>query len=59
MFIPLSILSEFLFIEPFVGGYYSMSKLEDGDVTLTDEEGEKQSGDGFEGDFNLYIGFYF
>ena len=58
-YVPNFIFNGRLFIEPFVGGYYSMSKLEDGDVTLTDEEGEKQSGDGFEGDFNLYIGFYF
>ena len=58
-YVPSFIFNGRLFIEPFVGGYYSMSKLEDGDVTLTDDEGEKQSGDGFEGDFNLYIGFYF
>jgi len=35
-----------------------MFKPEDGDVTLTDDKGEKQ-GEGFEPDFNLYIGFYF
>ena len=58
-YVPSFIFNRRLFIEPFVGGYYSMSKLEDGDVTLTDDEGEKQSGDGFEGDFNLYIGFNF
>ena len=58
-YVPSFIFNGRLFIEPFVGGYYSMSKLEDGDVTLTDDEGEKQSGNGFEGDFNLYIGFYF
>ena len=58
-YVPSFIFKERLFIEAYAGGTYSMSNFEDGDVTLTDEEGEKQSGDGFEGDFNLYIGFYF
>ena len=58
-YVPSFIFNGRLFIEPFVGGYYSMSKLEDGDVTLTDEEGEKQGGNDFEPDFNLFIGFNF
>jgi len=58
-YVPSFIFNGRLFIEPFVGGYYSMSKLEDGDVTLTDDEGEKQGGNVFEPDFNLYIGFNF
>ena len=58
-YVPSFIFNGRLFIEPFVGGYYSMSKLEDGDVTLTDDEGEKQGGNFFEPDFNLYIGFNF
>jgi hypothetical protein len=58
-YVPSFIFNGRLFIEPFLGGYYSMSKLEDGDVTLIDDEGEKQSGNEFLPDFNLYIGFYF
>ena len=34
-------------------------KVVDGDVTLIDDEGEKQGGNEFLPDFNLYIGFYF
>ena len=58
-YVPSFIFNGRLFIEPFVGGYYSMFKPEDGDVTLTDDEGEKQGGNAFEPDFNLYIGFNF
>ena len=58
-YVPSFIFNGRLFIEPFVGGYYSMSKLEDGDVTLTSDEGEKQGGNEFEPDFNLFIGFNF
>ena len=36
-----------------------MSKPEDGDVTLTSDEGEKEGGNEFEPDFNLFIGFNF
>jgi len=58
-YVPSFIFNERLFIEAYAGGTYSMSNLEDGDVTLTDEEGEKQGGNLFEPDFNLYIGFNF
>jgi hypothetical protein len=58
-YVPSFIFNGRLFIEPFVGGYYSMFKPEDGDVTLIDDEGEKQGGNEFLPDFNLYIGFYF
>ena len=58
-YVPSFIFNGRLFIEPFVGGYYSMFNPEDGDVTLTDDGGEKQGGNAFEPDFNLYIGFNF
>ena len=58
-YVPSFIFKGRLFIEPLVGGTYSMSNFEDGDVTLTDDEGEKQGGNLFEPDFNLYIGFNF
>ena len=58
-YVPSFIFKGRLFIEPYVGGTYSMFKPEDGDVTLIDDEGEKQGGNGFEPEFNLYIGFYF
>ena len=48
-----------IYAETFIGGTYSYSKPEDGDVTLTDEEGEKQGGGSFNPDFNLYLGFGF
>ena len=58
-YVPSFIFKERLFIEAYAGGTYSMSNFEDGDVTLTDDEGEKQGGNFFEPDFNLYIGFNF
>ena len=58
-YVPSFIFKGRLFIESLVGGTYSMSNFEDGDVTLTDDEGEKQGGNVFEPDFNLYIGFNF
>ena len=58
-YVPSFIFKERLFIEAYAGGTYSMSNFEDGDVTLTDDEGEKQGGNVFEPDFNLYIGFNF
>ena len=58
-YVPSFIFNKRLFIEAYAGGTYSMSNLEDGDVTLTDDEGEKQGGNLFEPDFNLYIGFNF
>ena len=48
-----------IYAETFIGGTYSYSKPEDGDVTLTDEDGEKQGGGSFMPDFNLYLGFGF
>ena len=48
-----------IYAETFIGGTYSYAKPEDGDVTLTDEEGEKQGGGSFNPDFNLYLGFGF
>jgi len=58
-YVPSFIFKGRIFIEPFVGGTYSMSKTEDGDVTLTGDDGEKQGGNEFMPDFNLYIGFSF
>ena len=58
-YVPSFIFKEKLFIEAYAGGIYSMFKPEDGDVTLIDDEGEKQGGNEFLPDFNLYIGFYF
>ncbi|MEE2876899.1 MAG: hypothetical protein VX822_03880 [Candidatus Neomarinimicrobiota bacterium] len=52
-----------VFIEAFAGGFYDtfnpVASNEYSEVTLRDEEGEKQSGEGFAPDFNVYIGFSF
>ena len=48
-----------LLVEAFAGGVYSIFTPGDGNVTLTSDEGEKQGGDGFGPDFNIYIGFSF
>ena len=58
-YVPSFIFKERLFIEAYAGGTYSMFKPEDGDVTLTSDEGEKEGGNEFEPDFNLFIGFNF
>tara|TARA_Y100000590_G_scaffold385891_1_gene458297 strand:- start:106 stop:744 length:639 start_codon:yes stop_codon:yes gene_type:complete len=58
-YVPSFIFKERLFIEAYAGGTYSMSKPEDGNVTLTDQDSEKQGGNNFQPDFNLYIGFNF